>query len=164
MHIHPYLTAGLSTLLYFSLASPATIKSSLIAPPHADSAVREDVIQIISPTVTKPRLILYHQTHRDKNREDGHISLLPLLRSGRLTHLYIGCYHFSEPGLTRLNDFESENTYFSKLWLEMGQFRKKRPDVKFMAMLGGAAGGFFKKLTVKNLQEVSRPESKLLLS
>jgi len=148
MHFKQCLAASLPILVSLSSASP-------VAPGSSRNATK--IAKVADST---PRLILYHQTHRNKMKKDRHVSLLPLLNNTRLTHLYVGCYHFAEPGFTRLNDFESDHDHFQKLWREVAAFREKRPDVKFMAMLGGAAGGFFKRLTVNNLQEVRQVDGR----
>jgi hypothetical protein len=162
MHFHQYLAVTLPALSSFAFAIPAKIDSSPAKIPRADLTLKTTATNNTRPIINRPRLILYHQTHRDKRRNERHVSLLPLLKNSRLTHIYVGCYHFSKPGFTLLNDYESENMYFKSLWHEMSIFRQKRPDIRFMAMLGGAAGGFFKKLTTDNLQEVIRLSSKKL--
>src|ERR1700712_4496852 len=104
MHFQQYIVASLPILLSLSSASPTALWPF------------QNLTQIAKIADATPRLILYHQTHRNKLKNDKHVSLLPILNNARLTHLYVGCYHFAERGLTRLNDFESDHDYFHKLW------------------------------------------------
>ncbi|KAF2837651.1 glycoside hydrolase family 18 protein [Patellaria atrata CBS 101060] len=97
------------------------------------------------PVDQGPRLILYHQTHHDRNGSS--ISILPLvLNPTGITHVIIAAIHLNEgPGNITLNDDVPDARKFDALWGEVAWL--KGTGVKVMGMLGGAAKGSFWRLS-----------------
>ena len=91
------------------------------------------------------RLILYQQTHHNKNGEP--ISILPLVsKATGITHLYIAAIHLNDPpGHITLNDDPPRHPKFNQLWSEVKSLQNS--GVKVMIMLGGAAQGSFARLS-----------------
>jgi hypothetical protein len=96
------------------------------------------------PSSTGGRLILYQQTHHE--RDGTPISLLPLIQNNTgLTHLYIAAIHLNDrPGDITLNDWKPDDERYRQLWDEVGAVQ--RAGVKVMGMLGGAAKGTYERL------------------
>lgn len=96
----------------------------------------------IPTTDSLPRLIVYHQTHHDRNGRP--ISALPLIGSG-VTHVYIAAIHLNDrPDDLTLNDHASDHERNQHLWKEVKQLQDA--GIKVMGMLGGAAKGSYEKL------------------
>lgn len=95
----------------------------------------------------QPRVVCYHQTHRD---QDGHfVSILPLLTEASdivgITHLILAAIHINHnPGDVSLNDDPPDGVQNSPLWEEVRIFQDV--GVRVLGMLGGAAQGSFARL------------------
>lgn len=105
----------------------------------------------VNSHATLPRLVLYQQTHHDRN--DHPISLLPLLENNTgITHLYIAAIHLNDrPGDITLNNHAPDDKRHEQMWKEVKVMQES--GVKVMGMLGGAARGSYGKLA----QDVSVP-------
>ncbi|KAL9596370.1 MAG: hypothetical protein Q9219_005848 [cf. Caloplaca sp. 3 TL-2023] len=95
----------------------------------------------------KPRVILYHQTHYDRN--NNFVSVLPLLTEPTdavsLTHLIVAAIHLnSTPGNITLNDDPPSAAKHDPLWEEAAILQDC--GIKVLGMLGGAAKGTFTRL------------------
>lgn len=87
---------------------------------------------------------MYVQTFQTPSKEP--LSLLPLLeRETKVTHIILASLHLHDvPGEIRLNDHKLSDPYWSQLWLEKMVLQHR--GIKVMALLGGAAGGTYKRL------------------
>jgi hypothetical protein len=102
------------------------------------------------PPVTaraQPRVVCYHQTHRDP--DGAHISVLPLLTEASdvigITHLILAAIHINhDPELITLNDDPPDDPRNAPLWEEVQTFQDV--GVRVLGMLGGAAQGSFARL------------------
>ena len=92
-----------------------------------------------------PRLVMYVQTF--KTPEQQPVSLLPLIEHGtRVTHIILASMHLhDQPGVIRLNDEPLESHIYDTLWEETRKLQQN--GVKIMALLGGAAGGTYGRLS-----------------
>ncbi|MCJ1393322.1 hypothetical protein MMC18_006194 [Xylographa bjoerkii] len=103
------------------------------------------------PSLTTPRLIIYHQTHHTPSSTP--ISLLPLLTQPqpRPTHIILAAIHLNAPRLLQssftpipplhLNDHPPSHPRFSTLWAEVALLQAA--GMSILGMLGGAARGTF---------------------
>lgn len=87
---------------------------------------------------------MYVQTFQTPSKET--LSLLPLLeRETKVTHIILASLHLHDvPGEIRLNDHKLSDPYWSQLWREKTVLQHR--GIKVMALLGGAAGGTYKRL------------------
>lgn len=95
----------------------------------------------------EPRVVLYHQTHY--NRNGAFVSALPLITECveyvGISHLIIAAIHINErPGDITLNDDPPDAPKHDPLWEEVKIFQSV--GVKVLGMLGGAAKGSFTRL------------------
>ncbi|TKA26864.1 hypothetical protein B0A50_04310 [Salinomyces thailandicus] len=94
---------------------------------------------------TRPRIVLYHQTHHRPNNGPP-VSLLPLITHNTgITHVVVAAIHLNEgPGNITLNDHRPDHERYSTLWGEVAWLQAS--GVKVLGMLGGAAKGTFERL------------------
>ena len=92
---------------------------------------------------TVPRLLQYVQTFHPNGNDNGHLSLLPLLKkSTRVTHVILAALHINGPnGDITLNDNNPNSTYYDATWSEAATLQKN--GIKVMVMMGGAAQGSY---------------------
>lgn len=97
-----------------------------------------------SPTVkpTAARVIVYHQ--QQVTADGTRVPLQPMIRSGRLTHLFLAALHLSDDGVAVLNDHPHDDPYHDQLWAEARQVQ--RAGVPVLVMVGGWAPGTTAKL------------------
>lgn len=103
----------------------------------------------MSSTAALPRLILYQQTHHEKNGSPVPLSVLTTSKTG-ITHIYISAFHINEDphGIT-LNDEPPSDERYDELWKEVKSLQHGTgpgTEIKIMGMLGGAARGSYEKL------------------
>lgn len=91
------------------------------------------------------RLIMYVQTFSDTAGQP--LSLLPLLEQNtRVTHVILGALHLhEEPGKIMLNNDYLDSTLYEPIWKEVRILQSH--GIKVMALLGGAAGGSYHRLS-----------------
>lgn len=106
---------------------------------------------------TIPRLIVYVQTFQSPDGKP--LSLLPLLEHETgITHVILASVHLHEtPGEIRLNDNYFGEPVWDTVWEEVKVLQEN--GVKVMLMLGGAAGGTFRRLggTEKEVMALTKP-------
>jgi hypothetical protein len=97
---------------------------------------------------------MYVQTFKTPNKEP--LSLLPLIeKHTKVTHIILASLHLHDvPGEIRLNDDRLESPVWDDLWHETWLLRQN--GVKVMALLGGAAGGTYKRLNGTDAQVRNR--------
>ena len=100
------------------------------------------------------KLVMYVQTFKTPEKEP--LSLLPLLEEHtQVTHVILASLHLHEvPGEIRLNDDRLESPIWDNLWHEVWMLRQN--GIKVMALLGGAAGGTYKRLNGSDAQVSSQ--------
>jgi hypothetical protein len=96
------------------------------------------------------RLVMYVQTFKTPDKE--RLSLLPLIeKHTQVTHIILASLHLHDvPGEIRLNDDRLESPIWDDLWHEVWLLRQN--GIKVMALLGGAAGGTYKRLNGTDAQ------------
>jgi hypothetical protein len=100
---------------------------------------------------TEPsRLVMYVQTFKTPDKEP--LSLLPLIeKHTQVTHIILASLHLHDvPGEIRLNDDRLESPIWDNLWHEVWLLRQN--GIKVMGLLGGAAGGTYKRLNGTDAQ------------
>ncbi|CAG8975954.1 hypothetical protein HYALB_00007085, partial [Hymenoscyphus albidus] len=115
---------------------------------HADAPVLHEPNHIhpshSSHDIEPARLVMYVQTFQTPSKEP--LSLLPLLEhETKVTHVILASLHLHDvPGEIRLNDHKLSDPHWNQLWLEKTVLQHN--GIKVMALLGGAAGGTYKRL------------------
>ncbi|KAH6677708.1 glycoside hydrolase superfamily [Halenospora varia] len=109
--------------------------------------VQDAVIESSGRAASKhidPKLVVYVQTFTTPTKE--RLSLLPLLHyETKVTHIILASMHLhEEPGQIRLNDDPLDSSVWDTIWKEVNILQKN--GIKVMALLGGAAGGTYKRL------------------
>ena len=96
-------------------------------------------------TSLAPRLIAYAQTFTTQDHKL--ITLIPLItHKTKVTHVILGSLHLHEtPGEIRLNDAPLNAIVHDALWEQVETLQEN--GVKVMALLGGAGGGSWKRLS-----------------
>ena len=96
-----------------------------------------------TPQNPLPRLIQYVQTFHPENNNNGHLSLLPLLKEGTgITHVILAALHINGPnGNITLNNDSPNSTYYDQTWSEVKTMQGN--GIKVMVMMGGAAQGSY---------------------
>jgi len=96
-------------------------------------------------TTVTPRLIVYAQTFTTQDHKP--ISLLPIItHKTKVTHVILASLHLHEtPGEIRLNDAPLNAIVHDSLWEDIEQLQVN--GIKVMALLGGAGGGSWKRLS-----------------
>lgn len=123
---------------------PLAYASNLQSPFIGDTGLLE-FAKTEQETTLAPRLVIYAQTFTTKDNKP--ISLLPLItHKTKVTHVILASLHLHEkPGTIRLNDAPLEDSIYDELWEEVRILQAN--GVKVMTLLGGAAGGSWKRLT-----------------
>ena len=103
------------------------------------------IAKTIQDTTFAPRLIIYAQTFTTQDNKP--ISLLPLVtHKTKVTHVILASLHLHEtPGEIRLNDAPLNAIVHNRLWGEVETLQAN--GIKVMALLGGAGGGSWKRLS-----------------
>jgi hypothetical protein len=103
------------------------------------------------------RLVMYVQTFKTPQNE--RLSLLPhLLHHTRVTHVILASLHLHEqPGQIRLNDDRLDSPVWDDMWSEVKILQKH--GIKVMGLLGGAAGGTYKRLNGTDKEVSANSES-----
>lgn len=88
---------------------------------------------------------MYVQTFSDTSGNP--LSLLSILeQKTRVTHVIIGSIHLhEEPGKIMLNNDPLDSLIYDEIWREMKILQEH--GIKVMALLGGAAGGTYQRLS-----------------
>lgn len=96
-----------------------------------------------APQDEVPRLIQYVQNFHPENNDNGHLSLLPLLKQDTgITHVILAALHINGPdGNITLNDDSPNSTVYTRTWSEAAALQDN--GVKVMVMMGGAAQGSY---------------------
>jgi hypothetical protein len=115
-----------------------------------------------SQSTDSSRLVMYVQTFKTPDHEP--LSLLPLIeKHTKVTHIILASLHLHDvPGEIRLNDDRLESPIWDDLWHEVWLLRQN--GIKVMALLGGAAGGTYKRLNGTDAQvslQINHPGNKI---
>ena len=119
--------------------------ASDLQPLHIPGANLQETAKTNERTTLVPRLVMYAQTFTTQSHKP--ISLLPLLtHETKVTHVILASLHLHEtPGEIRLNDAPLNAIVHDTLWEEVETLHAN--GIKVMALLGGAGGGSWKRLS-----------------
>lgn len=100
-------------------------------------------VTALLPLGQGPRVVVYHQTHHD--RQGKPVSALPLITNQTgVTHVIVAAIHLNDGPYLTINDDPPTAAKFKPLWGEVTWLQAS--GVKVLGMLGGAAKGSYNRL------------------
>jgi hypothetical protein len=140
----PVMEYFLSILLLFSVFQSSLAWHNAVKHPQTSKTHAH------SHSTDTSRLVMYVQTFKTPDKQQ--LSLLPLIeKHTQVTHIILASLHLHDvPGEIRLNDDRLESPIWDDLWHEVWLLRQN--GIKVMALLGGAAGGTYKRLNGTDAQ------------